>query len=421
DVVFAEADDTSGLQHLQRLARTELKDQPGFVQRLQQLQPSLDYDAVFARSLRARPVVLGYYFTSDRGGRTAGSLPQPVMEKASLRGRPIKVTSWNGYGANIQPLATAAPLAGFFNPYVDSDGIVRSVPLLAEYGDRYYESLALAMFRLLTGLPSVEPGFPPAGTVARSYQGLDSIRLRLGRKSFAIPVAEGLTTLVPFRGPGGPSGGSFRYVSASDLLAKRLAPGALKGKIILVGTTAPGLMDLRATPVGTAYAGVETHANLLSGLLEDRLPVKPDYAAGYDVVVLVIAGLLLAFVLPLLSARRAVVFSVIVIGAVVGLNFSLYARAGLVLPLAAALAMAFATFVLNMSYGYFVESRSKRELANLFGTYVPPELVDEMVKDPDSYSMKAANKELTVMFCDMRGFTKMSERMEPTQLQELLN
>jgi adenylate cyclase len=74
-----------------------------------------------------------------------------------------------------------------------------------------------------------------------------------------------------------------------------------------------------------------------------------------------------------------------------------------------------------MSYGYFVESRSKRELANLFGTYVPPELVDEMVKDPDSYSMKASNKELTVMFCDMRGFTSMSERMGPTQLQELLN
>jgi len=76
---------------------------------------------------------------------------------------------------------------------------------------------------------------------------------------------------------------------------------------------------------------------------------------------------------------------------------------------------------LNMSFGYFVESRSKRELANLFGTYVPPELVDEMLKDPDSYSMAAANRELTVMFCDMRGFTKMSEQMEPTQLQELLN
>ena len=161
-------------------------------------------------------------------------------------------------------------------------------------------------------------------------------------------------------------------MSASDLLAKRLAPGALKGKIILVGTTAPGLMDLRATPVASTYAGVETHANLLSGLLDNRLLVKPDYSVGYNVVVLVIAGLLLAFALPLMSARRAVGFSVAVIAAIVGLNFSLYAGGALVLPLAAALTMAVITFGLNMSYGYFVESRSKRELANLFGTYVPP-------------------------------------------------
>jgi adenylate cyclase len=98
----------------------------------------------------------------------------------------------------------------------------------------------------------------------------------------------------------------------------------------------------------------------------------------------------------------------------------MYLSYGLVLPLASSLAMALLAFGLNMSYGYFVESRSKRELAQLFGTYVPPELVDEMVKDPDSYTMQAANRELTVMFCDMRGFTKMSEQMEPLQLQELL-
>uniref|UniRef100_UPI0035243DC1 adenylate/guanylate cyclase domain-containing protein n=1 Tax=Salmonella enterica TaxID=28901 RepID=UPI0035243DC1 len=77
-------------------------------------------------------------------------------------------------------------------------------------------------------------------------------------------------------------------------------------------------------------------------------------------------------------------------------------------------------FALNMSYGYFVESRSKRELAHIFGTYVPPELVVEMLKDPDSYTMKATSRELTVMFCDMRGFTTMSEQMEPLQLQALL-
>jgi adenylate cyclase len=188
-----------------------------------------------------------------------------------------------------------------------------------------------------------------------------------------------------------------------------------------VGTTAPGLLDLRVTPVGEAYAGVETHANLISGFLDGKIAVKPDYALGYDVAILVIAGLVLAFALPLLSAPRAVLLSLVVIGLIVALNFWLYAGAGLVMPLAAALVMAITAFALNMSYGYFVESRSKRELANLFGTYVPPELVDEMLKDPGSYTMTATSKELTVMFCDMRGFTKMSEKMEPTKLQELLN
>jgi adenylate cyclase len=109
-----------------------------------------------------------------------------------------------------------------------------------------------------------------------------------------------------------------------------------------------------------------------------------------------------------------------VVALVAGLNFCSSGH-DLVLPLASTLVMAAFAFALNMSYGYLVESRAKRELAQLFGTYVPPELVDEMVKDPDSYSMTAATRELTVMFCDMRGFTQISEGMEPTQLQALLN
>ena len=195
----------------------------------------------------------------------------------------------------------------------------------------------------------------------------------------------------------------------------------LNGKIVLLGTTAPGLLDLRVTPVGETYPGVETHANVISGFLDGKILVKPDYAVGFEVVILVLSGLVLALLLPLLSAPKAVVLSVAVVGALVGLNFWLYSGYGLVLPLASALVTAVTAFALNMSYGYFVESKSKRQLADLFGTYVPPELVDEMVKDAGAYSMKATTKELTVMFCDMRGFTQMSETMEPTQLQALLN
>lgn len=421
DVVFAEPDESSGLKRLTELARNELRDQPGFSGRLEQLRESLDYDASFAKALENHPVALGYYLTSDRDGRISGSLPAPVMSPQALQGRRVSFTSWNGYGGNIEQLAKVAPMGGFFNSMTDVDGVVRSLPLVAELKGQYYESLSLAMFRMLAGLPAVTPGFPKDRAFSRDYPGLESIVLRQGDKVLAIPVDERVSALVPFRGHGGPRGGSFKYISASDILAKRIPEGSLKGKIVLVGTTAPGLVDLRVTPVGETYPGVEAHANVISGLLDGKVLVKPDYAVGYEVVLLVLVGLLLALALPVLTAPMAVVLSAVSVLSLIGLNFWLYLAYGLVLPLATAVAMSGAAFALNMSYGYFVESRSKRELANLFGTYVPPELVEEMVKDPDSYSMKASNKELTVLFCDMRGFTNMSERMEPIQLQQLLN
>ncbi len=420
DVVFAEADVSSGLARLTELSHNELKDQPLFAERLRQLRPELDFDALFAKSLENRAVVLSYYFSSEEDAGTSGVLPAPVLTDKELSGRSIHSTSWNGYGSNIEGIARAAPVAGFFNPIVDDDGVVRSLPMLAEYKGKYYESLALGMFRQLAGAPKVVPGYPSDRFLPHSYQGMDRLVLKQGDRTLGIPVDDKVAALVPYRGRGGVRGGSFKYISASDVLLGRLPVGSLKDKIVLMGTTAPGLLDLRVTPVGEAYPGVESHANLISGLLDGKLLFRPDYAVGYDVAMLTIAGLALAFGLPLLSATRAVGLSVAVAAVLAGLNFWLYLGYGLVLPLAAALTMTVTAFALNMSFGYFVESRSKRDLANLFGTYVPPELVDEMVKDPDAYSMKATNRELTVMFCDMRGFTKMSEQMEPTQLQELL-
>ena len=419
DVVFAEADDSSGLNRLNELAAGEFKDLPAFADRVKQMQPDLDYDRVLARAIEGRPVVLGYYLTNDKDGRTSGVLPVPALVKADLQGRPFKVTSWAGYGSNIELLAKAAPLSGHFNPIIDSDGVVRGIPLLAEHKGQYYESLSLAVFRLMIGMPSVSIGFTPP-LLSRNDQVQDRILLRMGEKSLGIPIDDRVVSMIPFRGLGGPSGGSFVYVSAADVLAKKLASGALKDRVVLVGTTAPGLQDLRVTPVGETYPGVETHANLIAGLMDGNMHVKPDYSGGYDVFMILLAGMVLALGLPLLTAVRAVGLSVTVLVVLVGLNFWLYYGFGLVMPLAAAITMAVTAFALNMSYGYFVESRSKRDLANLFGTYVPPELVDEMVKDPDHYTMQATNRELTVMFCDMRGFTKMSETMEPIQLQALL-
>jgi adenylate cyclase len=169
DVVFAEADNSSGLAQLNALAHNELKDQAGFTERLRGLQTTLDYDGQFAKSLENRPVVLGYYLNGEGQSRTSGVLPEPVLTADTLQGRTIRSTSWNGYGANIEVLAKAAPTAGFFNSITDRDGVVRSLPLLSEFQGRYYESLALAMFRAIAGSPSVAPGFSNEKFLSRSY------------------------------------------------------------------------------------------------------------------------------------------------------------------------------------------------------------------------------------------------------------
>ena len=419
DVVFSEPDGSSGLRHLQHLAQGALRDAPGYGQALQKLAPELDFDQRFAEVLRGQSVVLGYYFTSDRDGGARGQLPQPVVTRQQLMGQALRATAWNGHGSNIPSLAQAAPVAGFFNAMSDDDGVVRSLPLLAQYQGQYYESLALAVFRTLLGLPEVRPSFAAGGT--QEWAAVQGIELHQDGRSQLIPTDDRLAVLVPYRGPGGQRGGSFSYVSASDVLRGKLPAAQLRDKVVLVGSTAPGLQDLRATPVGGAYPGVEAHANLVARFLDGQGPVQPDYALGFDLAQIAIAGLLLGLLLPWMGAGLALALSISVFAALVGLNLWLFLSHSLVFPLATVLVMVLLAFALNMSYGYFVESRTKRGLAHLFGTYVPPELVDEMVREPERYSMQAAMRELTVMFCDIRGFTTLSERMEPVQLQALLN
>lgn len=421
DVVFAEADDSSGLKQLQALARSHLSGDAGFVAHLAQLAPALDYDRLFAESLVDRPVVTGFYFNNDPAGRTSGVLPAPVMTGQDL-GKPTNaITQWRGFGANLPILAQAAPTAGFFNSLTDLDGVVRSLPLVARYADHYYESLSLAMFRRLTGMPQVTPGWTAAAPDAPDRVALQQIVLRWPDKSFSIPVDERGAVWVPYLGDGGPQGGSFNYVSASDVLAGRVSPEQLKGKVVLVGTTATGLVDLRATPVAATFPGVEVQANALASLLDRRFLVRPPYAEGYEAMLVLLLGLVLAFALPLLRAPMAVATGVGLVVALVMLNGWLYVSYGLVWQLAPVLTMTVAVFGVNVGYGYLMASRSRRELIALFGTYVPPELVQEMIKDPDRYTMRAKSEELTVMFCDMRGFTRMSEQMDPVQLQQLLN
>jgi adenylate cyclase len=416
DVVFAEPDNSSGLKSLEGMARREFKDDAAFQATLKGLRSTLDYDRRFADSMKDRPVVLGYYFTNQDSAQTSGKLPEPVLPSGTFKGRNLAITSWKGFGANLPEYQENAATAGHFVPLVDFDGVSRRVPMLVEYDGAYYESLSLAVVRLLLGSPPVTPGYADDDGASRHYAGLEWLDLETQRGTVRVPVDESAATLIPYRGPQG----SFRYLSIADALKKRLPVDALKGKIVLVGTTTPGLMDLRATPVAATYPGVEIHANLIAGMLDGDIKLKPAYVLGAEVLMIVLCGLALAFLLPLCSPLWSTVLAGGALAAATGLNLLLW-QSGLLLPLASTLLMISALYALSMSWGYFVESRSKRQLTGLFGQYVPPELVDEMARDPENYSMEGRNEELTVLFSDVRSFTTISEGLDPKELTQLMN
>jgi adenylate cyclase len=413
DVVFAEADYSSGIKQLDELASNELKPVQGFSEIYEKLRPTLDNDGQFAKAIKGRPVVLGYYLNSDKSAKKIAALPEPVLPAGTFAGRNISFTSWVGYGGNLAQFQKSAASAGHFNPLVDSDGVVRRVPMLAEYEGNFYEALSLAVMRTLLGFPKIEPGYPADRLLHKGYAGLEWLKVG----PLTIPVDETASALVPYRG----GKFSYRYISLADVLADRIPAESLKGKIAIVGTTAPGLLDYRATPVDSVYPGVEVHANLIGGMIDRAIKEKPAYMLGAEVILLLVGGVTLSFLVPILGPLRATLVTIAAMILIIGLNLIVWTQGGIVLPLASSLAMTVSLFTVNMAYGYFVESRSKRQFTELFGQYVPPELVDKMAQDPEKYTMEGRSEQLTVLFSDIVGFTSISEALTPKDLSAFIN
>lgn len=409
DVVFAEPDTSSGIKTLERLAQGELRSEPSFMSAYSRLKPTLDHDARLAEALRGRRVVLGFVFSD---GSPSGILPPPVLGQKDFRFEQTGLPSHSTYNGNIALLQQAAAAGGHFVPFVDPDGIIRRVPLLIKHQGQYYQSLSLGMLRSVLGMPPIEAIYPDK---SHKYPP-EWLSLKTAQGDLSVPVDARLMALVPYRG----GASSFRYISITDILHGRTPLSALEGKVAIVGTTAPGLRDQRATPVEGNYPGVEVHANLIAGMLDGNLKQQPSYTMAVELLILVALGAIMILLVPRLSPLMAAGTSVLLAGLLLGGNLLLW-KSGFVVPLAASLVLIAMLFALNMFWGFFVESRSKRQFTELFGQYVPPELVDEMARNPESYSMEGRRAELSVLFSDIRGFTTISEAMEPEELASLMN
>ena len=422
DISFPEPDSSSGYGVLADLAKGELAGVPGLSEQLERLKPQMDYDALFAEAMRGQPVVLGYS-VSDR--QKKGMLPKPAFSVLDLNGRTVTAFTSPGYAANLAQLQQAAQGAGIFTALTDSDGVLRSSTLLARIGDAYYPSLSLATASVYLKVRAIAPVFgQTADTLSeaeREHGGLDRIAVFTPRGRLDIPVGEALTTTIEFRGKGGPDGGAFCYVSAADVLTGAVPTDVLHGAIVLVGTTAAGLNDIRATPVNAEFPGVEVHANLIKSILDGHFKSRPDYALAIEFGQVVLVGLLLGGALALATPAAAVLLAGAALAGALGLNWCLYRYFDAALDVAVLLLLIAALFVANLAWGYFFEVRKGRALVARFGQYVAPELVAQMADNPGRYSMDGESRELTVLFADVRGFTAISEQMTPQQLREYIN
>jgi adenylate cyclase len=411
DVAFSEADTSSGLGTLEKLAQNDLKGDADFQATLNEKRASLDYDQIFADEIAKHPVVLGFFL----GGKTdkSGELPPPVLSDRTIsdKGWEFKHHLAMGYSGNVAKLERKATDAGHLYPALDFDGLVRRVPMLMKYGEGYYEALSLAMTRTYLGNAPLK-----AFVQAPSVGNLASIsRLQVGE--IVIPLDDRMTALVPYRG----GSGVYRYVSATDVINGTLPADELKDRIIIVGTSAQGLLDLRATPVREDYPGVEVHANLISGFLDQTIMHKPDIVLAISVLTVLLLGVPFAIMLPRLSALGSTIAVASVSVLLIAVNLYAWRSQHFVLNIAAPVMMLALLYLLNMAWGFFMETRSRRLITGLFGTYVPKELVAEMSKNPEVYSMRGESRDMTVLFSDVRDFTSISEGLTPEGLKDMMN
>jgi adenylate cyclase len=417
DVLFAEAEETSAERVIEEFEGSEFAEQPGFRDRLQLLRESLDSNIRFSESLIARDIVTGFVFKDSLSAnepKTTGVLPAPVIYADEIAGLDVPFVEAQGFAGNLPALQENAMDGGFFDsPLIDSDGVFRRAPLVQEYEGDIYPSLALAVTRLATGSPPVGLSFAESSSDA--LRGVDLESLRLGEQ--AIPVNEQVAVFIPYRG----RQGSFHYVSAKDVVTGSAPRDLLKDRIVLLGASAAGLLDLRSTPVGQRYIGVEAHANLISGLLDGAVKQQPSYSDGLELSLLVLLGLLTALVLPRLSPMMALIFVLLLLAIAMGSNLWMWSSLGLVVPIASLLCYTLIAALLQINYGFFVESRNKRHLSRIFGQYIPPTLVEELDESGEDVSLEGESKELSVLFSDVRGFTTISEGLNAKELTRLMN
>jgi adenylate cyclase len=413
DIVFAEPDRTSPIRYTDELQRI-------YNVKLPALDPSVDpevlnHDLALGNAIASGPTVLGYAFQlHDDGLKTNDEIPFPSCQinilPETTRFRDLALIEAYRGVVNIMDVAQGRS-EGFFNVFSDSSGIIRKVPLLMMMDNIPYPSLALEMYRI--GAHTNEFTIHASRQVKAPETGL--LGISVGNRF--VPTDDNGRISVNYRGPGK----AFPYIPAVDILDDRNHV-SLKDKFVLIGGSATGLFDLVATPYANSYSGVEVHATIIDNMINGD-PFSHDIFTeiGWTYALIVMGGLLLSLFLAYGGPLSGGIGGLVIILAVLFGNFHLFflknMLVGVVYPFISFLVLFLAVSISN----YFYEDRQKGFIQNAFGHYVSPRVVSQLIDNPEKLSLKGEQKNLTVLFSDIRGFTTISEQLSSEQLGLFMN
>jgi adenylate cyclase len=406
DVLFAEPDRSSIEAILKQLPPNEASA----IAAASAGQPS--NDALFAATLKDTPSVLSIALGD---GASTSLQPKAGFAFGGDDPRPF-LLAFNAASQNLPELQEAAHGVGAFNWIADRDQIVRRVALMFRLNDAFVPALAAEALRVAQGATTyiLKASNASGETAFGQSTGLNHIKIG----AIEVPTDGAGGVYLKFR-----HFDKATYIPAWKVLAGEVSQEEVEGRIILVGTSAPGLLDLRATPIDTAVPGIDIHAQVIEHLITGEFLERPDYALALEELIILTLGLMLALVLPRVPATSSGIIGLLTIGFVLFGGWAAFRYANLLIdPSYPALALGFITAALTV-YTYHTVERQRGQIRVAFGQYLAPALVEHLANSPEKLVLGGEDREMTMLLSDVRGFTGICEsyKNDPQAVTALIN
>jgi adenylate cyclase len=399
DVLFPEYDRMSPGE----LAKLLEADDPSVAERLKALPSN---DQKLAAAFMSSRVVLGQSAFHKKNVQWHADVEQRHAFAVSGPEPDPFLDSYPGIVRNVPELENAAGGLGMVTIRPDIDGVVRKLPLIVKADGRVLPSLALELLRVATGQTTVLMRTGDAGVNSLLLAGVE------------FPTDTSGKAWLHFK-PHDPG----MFISAADVIEGKTSATTFAGKLVLIGTSATGLFDLKTTPVDPAMPGVEVHAQLIAAMIGNQLLQRPSWAVGAEVLLTVLLGLVMIALLPRLGAGWTLGTGAATAAGIAGGAWWLFASKGIILDFAFPLLGTLAVTAAMIVVGYLNEEVQRRQIRAAFGQYLSPELVNQLAENPERLVLGGETRTMSIMFSDVRGFTAISEtyKNNPQGLTELIN